>query len=89
MRTDVVEIIDVNGNEGVMASQNSNFQEHSKNSLESTAGKAPYQVSEQRITEKTMDLELHSRTSEYREHSQKSWNSEKTTAEETSRKMVP
>ena len=37
---------------------------------------------------KTRDLELHDRTSEYREHSQKSQNSEKATGEETSRKTV-
>ena len=34
-----------------------------------------------------MDLELHNRTSKYREHSQKSQNSEKVTDEETSRKI--
>ena len=36
-----------------------------------------------------MDLELHNRTSEYREHSQKSQNSEKMATEETSGKVVP
>ena len=89
VRTDVVEIIDMDTNESVMASQNSDFQEHSKNLLENVAGEASDQASEQRIIEKTMDLELHNRTREYREHSQKSWNSEKTAADETSRKIVP
>ena len=37
---------------------------------------------------KMMDPELHSRTREYREHSQKSRSSEKTTDEETSRNIV-
>ena len=35
-----------------------------------------------------MDLELSNRTSEYREHSQKSWSSEKATDEETSRTIA-
>ena len=48
-----------------------------KNLLESAAGEASDQASEQRSAEKMMDLELHNRTSEYREHSQKSRNSEK------------
>ena len=88
MRTDVVEIIDVDTNESVMTSQNSDFREHSKNSLESAAGEAPEQASEHRSVKKTMDLELHNRTSEYREHSQKSRNSEKTADEETSGRIV-
>ena len=89
VRTDVVEIIDVDTNGSVMTSQNSNFREHSKSSLESAAGEALEQASEQRSVKKTMDLELHNRTSKYREHSQKSQNSKKTAAEETSRKIVP
>ena len=87
-RTDVVEIIDVNTNGSVMISQNSDFREHSKNSLQSAAGEAQEQVSEQRSVKKMMDLELHNRTSEYREHSQKSRSSEKATDEETSRTIV-
>ena len=87
-RTDVVEIIDVDTNRGVMISQNSDFREHSKHSLESAAGEAQEQASEQRSVKKTMDLELHNRTSEYREHSQKSLSSEKLTDEKTSRKIV-
>ena len=87
-RTDVVEIIDVDTNGSVMVSQNSNFREHSKNLLESAAGEAQEQASEQRNVKKMMDLELHNRTSKYREHSQKSQSSEKATDEETSRKIV-
>ena len=87
-RTDVVEIIDVDTNRGVMISQNSDFREHSKHSLESAAGEAQEQASEQRSVKKTMNLELHNRTSEYREHSQKSLSSEKLTDEKTSRKIV-
>ena len=87
-RTDVVEIIDVDTNGSVMISQNSDFREHSKNSLEGAAGESLEQASEQRSVKKTMDLELHNRTSEYREHSQKLRNIEKATGEETSRKTV-
>ena len=86
--TDVVEIIDVDTNGSLMVLENSNFREHSKNLLESAAGEAQDQASEQRSVKKTMDLEPHNRTSEYREHSQKSWSSEKVTDEETSRKIV-
>ena len=87
-RTDVVEIIDVDTNESVMISQNSDFREHSKNSLENAAGEALEQASEQRCVKKTMDLKWHNGTSEYREHSQKSRSSEKVIDEETSRKIV-
>ena len=88
VRTDVVEIIDVDTNGIVMTPQNSDSREHSKNLLESAAGEASDQVSEQRSVEKTMDLELHNRTSEYREHSQKSQNSQKIPDEEMSSKIV-
>ena len=88
VRTDVVEIIDVDTNGSVMTSQNSDSREHLKNLLESAAGEASDQASEQRSIEKTMDLKLHNRTSEYRENSQKSWNSERTADEEMSRKIV-
>ena len=72
-RTDVVEIIDVNTNGSVTLSQNSDFREHSKHSLESAAGEAQEQVSEQGSVKETMDIELQNRTSKYREHSQKLW----------------
>ena len=87
-RTEVLEITDVDTNGSVTTPQNSDFREHSKNLLESAAGEAQEQVSEQRSIKKTMDPELHSRTSEYREHSQKLWSSEKATDEETSRNIV-
>ena len=56
--------------------------------LESAAGEAPKQASGQRSVKKTMDLELHNRTSKYREHSQKLQSSEKMTDEETSGRIV-
>ena len=87
-RTEVLEIVNVDISGGVMTTQNSDFQEHSKNSLESAAGEAQEQVSEQRSVQKTMDSELHSRTSEYREHSEKSQSSEKATDEQTSTNIV-
>ena len=87
-RTEVLEITDVDTNGSVTTPQNSDFREHSKNSLESAAGEAQEQVSEQRSVKQTMDPELHSRISEYREHSQKSRSSEKATDEEMSRNIV-
>ena len=87
-RTDVVEIIDMDTNGSVMISKNSDLGEHSKNLLESAAGEAPEQASEQRSVKKAMDLELHNRTSDYRERSQKSRSSEKATDEEMSRTIV-
>ena len=75
-------------NESATTQQNSDFQEHSKNSLENAAGEAQEEVGEQRSVQKTMDPELHSRTSEYSEHSQKSQSSEKETDEETSSNIV-
>ena len=87
-RTNVVENIDADTNGSVMVSQNNDFREHSKHLLESAAGEAQEQASEQRSVKKTMDLQLHNRTSEYREHSQKSQSSEKVTDDETSRKIA-
>ena len=87
-RTDVMEIIDVDRKGSVTVSQNSNFREHSRNSLENAAGKAQQQASEQRSVKKTMGLEPHNRISKFREHSQKSRSSEKVTDEEMSRKIV-
>ena len=86
--SEVMEIMEVDTNGSVTAPQNSDFQEHSKNSLESAAGEAQKQVSGQRSVKKTMDPELHSNTSEYREHSQKSRSSGKVTDEEMSRNTV-
>ena len=39
-KTEVMEIMDVNTKRSVMAPQNSDFREHSRNSLESVAGEA-------------------------------------------------
>ena len=87
-KTELMEITDVNTKRSVMAPQNSNFREHSRNSLESAAGEAQERVSKQRSVKKTMNPELHSKTSEYREHSQKSRSSGKVTDEETSRNIM-
>ena len=87
-RTEVLEITDVDTNESITTLQNSNFREHSKNLLENAAGEAQEEVGEQRSVQKTMDPELHSRTSKYREHSQKSWSSERATDKETSGNIV-
>ena len=73
-RADVMEIMNVDTKENA---QNSDSREHSKNSLESAAGEAQEQVSEQISVQKTMDLEQHDKTCECREHSQKSQSSDK------------
>ena len=69
-KTEVMEIMDVNT--GVMTPQNSDFREHSRNSLISAVGEAQERVSEQRSVKQVLDPELHSNASEYREHSQNS-----------------
>ena len=84
-RTDVMEIMDVDTKE---STQNSDSQEHSRNSLESVAGGASDQVNQQRSVRKRIDPELQNRTSEYRELSQKSRSSEKATDEEMSDKTA-
>ena len=80
----MLEISDVDTNGSETAPQNSNFREHSKNSLESAVGEAQEQVSEQRSVQKMVDPVPRNKTSEYREHSQKSRHSDK----ETSTKIV-
>ena len=65
--------MDMNTKRSVMAPQNSDFREHSRNSLESAAGEAQERLSEQRSVKQALDLELHSNASENREHSQKLW----------------
>ena len=47
-KTEVMEIMDVNTKDCVTAPQNSDFREHSRNSLESAAGEELELVSEQR-----------------------------------------
>ena len=87
-KTEVMEIMDVNTKRSVMAPQNSNFQEHSRNLLESAAGEAQERVSEQRSAKQALDPELRSNASKYREHSQKSRNSAKSTDREMSGNIV-
>ena len=87
-KTEVMEIMDVNTEDCVTAPRNRDFREHSRNSLENAAGEALELVSEQRSVKQALDSELHSNTSKYREHSQKSQNSGKPTDVETPRKLV-
>ena len=87
-KTEVMEIMDLNTEECVMAPRNSDFQEHSRNWLENIAGEALELVSEQKNVKQSLDSELPSNTSEYREHSQKSRNSRKLIDVETARKLV-
>ena len=87
-KTEVMEIKDMNTEDCVTAPRNSDFREHSRNSLENAAGEALELVSEQKSVKQALDSELPSNTSEYREHSQKSWNSRKPTDVETARKLV-
>ena len=87
-KTEVMEIMDVNRKRSVMAPQNSEFQEHSRNLLESAAGEAQERVSEQGSVKQVLDPELHSNASKYREHSQKSRSSGKSTDVETSGNIV-
>ena len=72
-RTEVMVIMNVDTKENT---QNSDSREHSRNLLESAAGEEQERVSEQRSVKKTMNPELQSKTSEYREHSQESRSSE-------------
>ena len=87
-KTEVMEIMDVNTEDCVMAPWNSDFREHSRNSLENAAGEALQLVCEQKSVKQALDSELHSNTSKYREHSQKSRNSGKPTDMEMPKKLV-
>ena len=87
-KTEVMEIMDMNTKRSVMTSQNSDFRERSRNSLESAVGEAQERVSEQRSVKQALDPELHSNASEYREHSQKSQNSGKSINMEMSGNIV-
>ena len=87
-KTEVLEIMDVNTEDHMMTPRDSDFREHSRNSLENVAGEALELVSEQKNVKQTLDSELPSNTSEYREHSQKSRNSRKPIDVETARKLV-
>ena len=88
-RADVMEIMDTTVSKSVIAIQNSNFQKHSKKSLESAAGEALGQNNHQGIVKMMVNSEPQNKTSEYREHSQKSQISEETTAAEQSGEVVP
>ena len=78
-KTDVIELMNVNTEDCVTVPRNSDFREHSRNSWESVAGEAQVRLRDQRSLEKALDSELHSNTSEYREHSQKSQDNGKPT----------
>ena len=60
---EVMEIMDTGTSGSVLAQQNSDFQEHSKNSLQSAAEEAQERVSEQRSVKQALDPELHSNAS--------------------------
>ena len=87
-KKEVMEIMDVNTEDCVTAPRNSDFREHSRNSLENAAGEELELVSEQRSVKQELDSELQSNPSEYREHSQKLRNSGRPTDVETPRKLV-
>ena len=87
-KTEVTEIVDVDTKCSVIATQNNDFQEHSRNSLESVAGEAQVRLRDQRSLEKALDSELHSNTSEYREHSQKSQDNGKPTDKDSAATRV-
>ena len=70
--TDVMELMNVNTEDCVTEPRNSEFHKHSRNSLENVAGEAQERLQDQRSLNQTLDSELLSNTSEYREHSQKS-----------------
>ena len=71
-KTDVMELMNVNTEDCVTEPRNSEFQKHSRNSLENVAGEAQERVQDQRSLKQALDSELLSNTSEYREHSQNS-----------------
>ena len=86
-KTEVMETMDVNREDCVTAPLNSDFREHSRNSLEKAAGEALELVSEQKSVKEALGSELPSNISKYREHSQKSQNSRKPTDVEMARKL--
>ena len=70
--TGVMELMNVNTEDCVTEPRNSEFQKHSRNSLENVAGEAQERIQNQRSLKQALDSELLSNTSEYREHSQNS-----------------
>ena len=87
-KTEVMELINVNKEDCVTEPRNSEFREHSRNSLESVAGEALERESEQRIVRQSLNSKLNSNASECGEHSQKSWDSGKPTDVETPGKLA-
>ena len=87
-KTDVIELMNVNIKDCVTVPRNSDFREHSRNSLQGVAGEAQVQLRDERSLEKALDPELHSNIGEYREHSQKLQDSGKPTDVETPRELV-
>ena len=87
-KTDMMELMNVNTEDCVTVPRNSDFREHSRNSLESVAGGAQVRLRDERSLEQALDSELHSNTSEYREHSQKSRDSGKPANVERPGKLV-
>ena len=83
-----MEIMDVNTEDCVTAPRNSDFREHSRNSLENAAGEALELVNEQKSVKQASDSELRNNTSKYREYSQKSRNSGKPTEVERNTKKT-
>ena len=83
---EVMEITDVNTSG--MTPQNSEFQELSRNSLESAAGEALERESEQRSVRQALNSKLHSNASECGEYSRKSRDSGKPTDVEMPRKLT-
>ena len=84
----MTEIVDVDTRCSVIATQNSDFRERSRNPLESAAVEARERESEQRVVKQGLNSKMHSNASEYREHSQKSRGSGKQTDVETPGKFV-
>ena len=87
-KIDVIELMNVNTEDCVTVPRNSDFREHSRNLRESVAGEAQVRLRDQRSLEKALDSELHSNTSEYREHSQKSQDNGKPIDKESAANMV-
>ena len=87
-KTDVMELMNVNTEDCVTVPWYSNFREHLTNSLENATGEELELVSEQRSLKQGLDSKLHSNTSKYREHSQKSRDNGKPTDVETPGKLA-
>ena len=87
-KTDMMELMNVNTEDCVTVPRNSDCREHSRNSLENAAGEELELVSEQRSLKQELDSKLHSNTSEYREHSQKSRDNGKPTDVEMPGKLA-